>query len=690
MLSLSKRKAPFRKRKSISREETQEYIQQENILGYPADISSIEVSCAKKYCAAVTANNTVVIWGRADWSESGIKKIPKNATDIQQVAAGKNWIVALKKDGTLVSWGTRGYEALRPPVLSNVVKVVACNDNFIALLADGTIRAWGGYDDFDITDTPPEIFENSIEDISVGFKHAAALTSKGKVIIWGDEMGVKFPKPAAKIISIKTYGNFNLALQENGKLVAWGNTEFGQQMFPEELNTENVISYSVGVAHCAAITESGKFYTWGWNVSPTRRYTETIEYIGTNNHLKTKRETIDIELKKYFIAAPEDAFKVEDEIPVKVFCGHDVTYVVMNSGDIVGWGDKLYDLLDIPEVIPPLERLSQPNIDLRPFGINLNIDNVIQHKYTTNMNLVKTVRETSDSWITQSGTYKKGKLLGEGSFGTVYRVTKDGVKMAAKLIKLFEKEDPSRKFRPDILEGNIQEVSVQLIIQEENKRLNPGFRVCGEIYEVAVDPVKKIFYIFQEELDLTFDDYVEKMKPSNEVFASLMIQMAEKLNWMYDNLEYNHRDFKDDNAMVKFQSSQEAVPEFLLIDFGFSCMTYRGVRIKVKTGYFGDTEKCFQETRDITFMLFTVYKHARKTMSLSPEMLKVLRSMLIFKVKGKTCNVADKACPYEKSPELENWQHDLYDILNLDYVYNPNATTDKVIEKMTPFLEESY
>lgn len=688
MLSLSKRKAPFRKRKSISPKETQEYIQQENILGYPADISSIEVACARTYCAAITANNTVVVWGD-EYMTNAFKRIPKNATDIKQIAAGNNWIVALKNNGTLVSWGYKGMEFMKPPELSNVVKVVACNNNFLALLDDGTIRGWGESETFDINNMPPSIFENSIEDISVGFKHAVALTSKGEVIIWGDEGNIKFPKIEAKIISIKTFGNFNLALQENGKLLGWGSAEFGQQFFPKELNDEIVTSYSVGMSHCAVITESRKFYTWGWNVSPTRQFTEIIEEVDYNYKIREKRVRVDVEEKKYFIAAPEDAFNVEDEFPVKVFCGYDVTYVVMDSGDVIGWGDKKYDLLDVPEVVPVLERLNQPNIDLRPFGINLNVDDVIHNKYTPIMGIVKSLKEYGDFFITENGSYKKGKKLGEGSFGKVYVAEKDGIQMAVKVFNLFDKYDYSKRFDSSILEKNIQEVVIQVIIQEENKRLNPGFRVCGEIYEVAIDPSKKQFYIFLEKLDLDFSAYVEDKKPSAYVFANLMIQMAEKLNWLYDNLAFNHRDFSDGNAMVKVtDSGKDSIPEFLIIDFGFSCLSYRNVRIKVKE--FFEEEKCFQETRDITFFIYNVFRHASREMSLPIEVLKVLQKMLIFKVKGKTCNLAREYCPFERSKKSEKWRDDLYTILNQDYVYNPNATTDKLIEYMTPFLEESY
>jgi hypothetical protein len=64
--------------------------------------------------------------------------------------------------------------------------------------------------------------------------------------------------------------------------------------------------------------------------------------------------------------------------------------------------------------------------------------------------------------------------------------------------------------------------------------------------------------------------------------------------------------------------------------------------------------------------------------------------MLRFKIKGKVCDVATKNCPLEKSKTETNWLWDIYDILDLDYVYNPNATTDILLEKMTPYLEGEY
>ena len=684
MLSPSIRKSPVRKRKVISPEQVEEYVEEENIVGYPVDTSNISVSCARTYCAAVTATKNVIIWGDGDHGSRGILKVPMEANNIQQIATGDHWIVALKENGDLISWGERGFKEFSPPNIHNVVKVVACNDNYLALLSDGTVRGWGYSPVFRIKDMPSAVSESQIEDISVGTKHAVVLTRKGRVIIWGDEGNIKFPKIDSKIVSIKAFGDSNLALQENGKLLYWGTTRFGQQYFPEGLKDEIVISYSLGLSHCAAVTESGKFFTWGWNVAPTEKFSEIIYFVDDEGEIDEKRVRVNIEEKQYFIKSPPDAFKTKDEIPIRVYCGYDVTYVLVNSGDVIAWGDKKYDLLDIPEVTPAFEVLNQPNIDLRKYGISLDIDQIIHKKYIPKLNIVKTMTLVGKKYVTENGSYKMGEKIGEGGFGIVFSAEKDGIEVVAKFIKLYDEDDYYKSIDYKILEGVINETANQIIIQEETKRLKPGFRVCGDVYEVAIDPIKKLICIFQEKIDIDLRDYVKKIRPSADVFADIMIQMANKLNWLYDSLEFNHRDFKDDNSMIKYKEDDS--PEFLLIDLGFACMTYRGVRIKGSGSYFRN-EKCFQETRDITFMLYTIYKHSKTYLPV--PIVKTLRNMLIFKIKGKICDIAAKDCPSEKN-ENEDWQDDLYDILNLDYVYNPNATTDTLIEKMTPFLKGKY
>jgi 6-phosphogluconate dehydrogenase (decarboxylating) len=63
--------------------------------------------------------------------------------------------------------------------------------------------------------------------------------------------------------------------------------------------------------------------------------------------------------KQYFIEVPEDFINAPDDKDIKIYCGCDVNFTLMKSGDLVGWGDKVYDLLDIPEITEVWRRGSE-------------------------------------------------------------------------------------------------------------------------------------------------------------------------------------------------------------------------------------------------------------------------------------------------------------------------------------------
>jgi hypothetical protein len=139
---------------------------------------------------------------------------------------------------------------------------------------------------------------------------------------------------------------------------------------------------------------------------------------------------------------------------------------------------------------------------------------------------------------------------------------------------------------------------------------------------------------------------------------------------------------KSDNIMIKYKpnpSGGENLKDIYFIDFGLSCLTYRGIRIKTKNYY--QQEKCFLETRDMSFLLYSIYILNPKIFP--KDMGDVVRDMLYFKVKKQSCNLVSEKCDNKK---LE-FQDIGYDLLNLSYIFNPNATTDMVIEKMKPFIK---
>lgn len=667
------RKAPYRKNKTLSPQAFKEFLEQENISGYPADVSNIQVSCNITFCSAITASKTVISWGSDFVNINDQLRVPKGLNNVVQIATANEFTIALRSDGEIVGWGDTKRSYYNIPYLTGVERIAGGGENFLAQLGNGKLIGWGNSKLFDINDIPDDVYSGSpIIDMTVGYHHAVVLLANGSVICWGNELNnhLNYPVTDSKFISVKAFNEFTLGLKENGTLAGWGIRKYGQHNIPKELTeTGNspVISFAVGKYHCAAITENGKVYTWGWDIKSD----EVITITEIDDNLNSYRRKLDPKVQKYLIEPPEEVLSLKDDKPLRIYAGIDVTFVLMSSGDLIGWGEETYDLLKVPEVIPPLERPGQPNIDLTPYGLSLDVDSVIQGKYKPSTNLLTPIIKDSDRGIeTQKGFYRKVKKLGEGSYGKVYELEKDGHSIVVKVQKMK---------RSDKLPDLFLETVIQIILQEESKRLNAGFKVCPDIYEIGYSDKDKSFYIFQEKIDIELEnDFIynhHKMKSKD--IADIFIQVAYKLNWLYDNLEFNHRDMKADNIMIKYKPNGSK--DIYFIDFGLSCLTYRGIRIKTKNYY--QQEKCFQETRDMSFLLYSIY-------ILNPKLFPkdigdVVRDMLYFKVKKQSCNLVSEKCDNKKL----GFQDIGYDLLNLSYIYNPNATTDMIIERLSPFLK---
>jgi hypothetical protein len=94
------------------------------------------------------------------------------------VAIAAGTCLAVKRDGTIVTWGPdpSGIHLLLPPGLSNVVSVAGGDNHFLAAIRDGTVVAWGvNYDGR--TNIPPGLPPASL--VSAGPAHSSALVGSG-------------------------------------------------------------------------------------------------------------------------------------------------------------------------------------------------------------------------------------------------------------------------------------------------------------------------------------------------------------------------------------------------------------------------------------------------------------------------------------------------------------------------------
>lgn len=126
-----------------------------------SDVTFIDSGSMSSY--AVKSDGTVWSWGRNDFFQLGrgqsdehIATAIPSLTNIKMVAAGSSHALALKKDGTVWGWGhnsshkTGHFDRKSPtatpyqiPTLSNVKSIAAGYNYSLALKHDGTVWGWG-------------------------------------------------------------------------------------------------------------------------------------------------------------------------------------------------------------------------------------------------------------------------------------------------------------------------------------------------------------------------------------------------------------------------------------------------------------------------------------------------------------------------------------------------------------------
>ncbi len=185
-----------------------------------------------------------------------------------RVAAGQDFSLALRRDGTVMAWGINSLDQCRVPVrLSGVVEIAAGQAHSLALRKDGSVTAWGwnGNHQADV----PERAREDIVSVSAGGMHSLALKSDGTVVAWGANNAGQgaVPKDLDDVAEVSAGGQHNLALKANGTVRAWGANFAGQTRVPS--NLINVVAVAAGENHSLALQAiggaNGRVVAWGWN-----------------------------------------------------------------------------------------------------------------------------------------------------------------------------------------------------------------------------------------------------------------------------------------------------------------------------------------------------------------------------------------------------------------------------------------
>jgi Regulator of chromosome condensation (RCC1) repeat len=278
----------------------------------------VAVAAGRVHSLALKADGTVLAWGSdaggqlgndAALEDQSAPVAVSGASNVIAISAGYYFSLALKSDGTMLAWGSdsRGQlgddlpKADKPtpvPVdgASNIVAIGAGTEHALALKSDGTMLSWG-------LDVDGQLGDNvQLEDhalpvavmgiagvvgIAVGNGHSLALKADGTVLAWGSDFGgqlgdnipkVNKPTPvpvngASGVIAIAGGFFHSLAARADGTVLAWGSDTYGElgdgtQPNPQGIpvaveNISNIVAVAAGLHFSLALNSDGTLRSWG-------------------------------------------------------------------------------------------------------------------------------------------------------------------------------------------------------------------------------------------------------------------------------------------------------------------------------------------------------------------------------------------------------------------------------------------
>ncbi|SNB45002.1 hypothetical protein [Geobacter sp. DSM 9736] len=183
---------------------------------------------------------------------------------VKGVAAGTDFSLAVRWDGTVWSWGSNNYgqlgdsgseRALAKPIngLSGIQQVAAGSYHGLALTADGKVFGWG---------------RNDYGQLGVGSTGSPATETAPVAIAFPDGI---------EIIAIAAGGLNSYAIDSTNRVWAWGYNQFGQVGKPKLEDQERqptpqrvpglpgIVQISAGLDHCLALGADGTVWGWGYN-----------------------------------------------------------------------------------------------------------------------------------------------------------------------------------------------------------------------------------------------------------------------------------------------------------------------------------------------------------------------------------------------------------------------------------------
>ncbi|RJP61813.1 MAG: hypothetical protein C4543_02940, partial [Ignavibacteriales bacterium] len=304
---------------------------------------------------------------------------------ISSISTGGYHSAALTSEGRLFTWGYNGYGELgsdslvstNSPMditsqfnLSNGEKIISFSlgaYHSAALTSNGRIFMWGmnssgqlgdgtsidKHEPIDITGKFTLNIGERIDEIILGAEYSAAITSMNRVFTWGNNSSGQLGNGTkeTKNIPIEITAQFNLNISEkidsislgtahssaitsSGRIFMWGSNWSGMlgdgsgedKTVPVDITSkfnllvdEKIISSSLGNAHSIVLTSNNRIFTWGSN---------SLGQLGDGT---TITRTVPVEITNKFVLSTNEII-----VSIDTFEAH--SSALSSNGQIFMWG----------------------------------------------------------------------------------------------------------------------------------------------------------------------------------------------------------------------------------------------------------------------------------------------------------------------------------------------------------------
>lgn len=278
-------------------------------------------------CSQWGAQGQAMVWGNNLFGQLGngsavsISTLPvyANISNVERVGAGWSHCAAVKKDGTLWTWGYNASGQLGQATTSNSipqptqvagmtsVRTVACgHEHTLALKQNGTVWTCGINGQGQLgngSNNPSGNFMqvaslSSIIQVAGAYTHSIALKSDGTVWVWGSnsvgQLGTgtftSYNTPQqnlflSNVVFVAASGSHSLAVKSDGTVWAWGKNNFGQlglgnttnYNIPQQITAiSGAVAVAAGWEHSMVLKSDSTVWAFGRN---------TEGQLGTGNFL---------------------------------------------------------------------------------------------------------------------------------------------------------------------------------------------------------------------------------------------------------------------------------------------------------------------------------------------------------------------------------------------------------------------